>query len=212
MYAPLSLQRSWVRRILFQVQRQKIVFADNLHFSSVAAAGCLGPADKLKGLTASSSKHPFPRCCGLGWAALRAVVPRTAPLWRRRHEAVPSFLLSGSGFQAAIYKNLAWVCWCAFGAVFFVKERSSSHTCTSFSVFLNKAVWSWQWGLKTKGSTVVYALEFFQFITFFFFFFPPACDYWLLESLEREYLFCNYFLVKTCTRKFQWNTQKAELF
>lgn len=68
MYAPLSLQHLRVHHILFQVQRQKIVFADNLLFSSVAAGCCLGAADKLKGLKASPSKHSFPFCCcSVGW-------------------------------------------------------------------------------------------------------------------------------------------------
>ena len=73
MYAPLSLQHSQVHHILFQVQRQKIVFADNLLFSLVAAVGCLGPADKLKGLMASPSNHSFSFLllqCGLALSML----------------------------------------------------------------------------------------------------------------------------------------------
>lgn len=73
MYAPLSLQHLRVHHILFQVQRQKIVFADNLLFSLVAAAGCLGPADKLEGLMASPSKRSFsflPLQCGLALSML----------------------------------------------------------------------------------------------------------------------------------------------
>lgn len=67
MCAPLSLQHLQVHHIFSQVQRQKTVFADNLLFSLVVAAGCLRPADKLEGLM-SPSEHAFPFCyCSVGW-------------------------------------------------------------------------------------------------------------------------------------------------
>lgn len=82
MYASLSLQHSQVSCILFQVQRQKIVFADNLLFSLVVAAGCLGSADKLGVLPAShsgASNSPFP----LSAAAVGAGSAAALPGWAR---------------------------------------------------------------------------------------------------------------------------------
>lgn len=78
MYAPLSLQHSQVSCILFQVQRQKIVFADNLLFSLVVAAGCLGSADKLGVLPAShsgASNSPFPLSAAAVGAGSAAALP-----------------------------------------------------------------------------------------------------------------------------------------
>jgi len=102
MYAPLSLQHSSAHRMLFQVQRQKIVFADYLLSSWVAAAGCGGPADRLEGLTAPPSKHAF-SFLSMGWPSVwcRALVGRARgpglPLpaqhlcGRAEHQAVRCF-------------------------------------------------------------------------------------------------------------------------
>lgn len=163
MYAPLSLQHWRVRHILFQVQRQKIVFADYLLFSLVAAAGCLGPADKLQGLMASPSKHSFsflplrwgpvlsmlPCWSGEGERAEVALcrgqqVPHTAPLTMLSMRRCHSFCCRGLLFKEQYIKNLPWVGWCAFAAVFSVKERSSSQNYTCFSFFVNTAVWNRQ--------------------------------------------------------------------
>lgn len=148
MHAPLFfLQHSWVHHIPFQLQRQKTVFADNLLFSLVMAAGSLGPADKLKRLMASPSKQPLfcqlvqcvlpgSPCCFAqvgrvrgqeARSAMRQAAPTQHLCPGARPEAVPLFLLSRSIVQVATYKSLPCACWCALAAIFWVKERSSSH-------------------------------------------------------------------------------------